>query len=255
MPTGSRPIRLSCEIHAFIHRSPEFVTVEDGFEVHYGGATLTIPDQSPGTIAKCLDRLRKFLDYYAFFAEVPLEMANPPDVYDGKQFKSVHERVYYEIEGRKHRRALASTLSLYKNSIPRHLAIALAFYRRALVARFNGEDDDALIDLVTSLESMFSLDPDELKYRLSLRVSYFLAGRNSERRKQYSDTVMAMYKLRSKIVHGSVMPHNLDFRELGNFTQLVREAIAKLILQRLSKKELIHRIDLGIQKGSQPDVR
>lgn len=253
MSVRSGSATLICEIFGMSSPDGDKFVVEEGFEVHEGGANFTIPDKSPRTTGNCLNRLSRFLDYYAFLTQVPVEVVNPA-LWDGKEIHDMHEVVYRPVERRKQRRALAEALSLYRGSVPNYLRIALAFYRKALIAQLNGEDDEALIDLVTSLESIFSLDPNELRYRLSLRASYFLGGRNPEKRKRYFDTIWAIYNLRNKLVHGSVMPHDLDFRDLENFSRLVREAIGKLLLGGQKKKELVRRVDFGILKGSQPDL-
>lgn len=76
---------------------------------------------------------------------------------------------------------------------------------RVALTRFNSAHDrqspeDKFIDLWIGLEALFS-PRDEVRYRLALRIAYFLTDAASEREQIYS-TVLDLYNLRSDVVHG-----------------------------------------------------
>lgn len=78
---------------------------------------------------------------------------------------------------------------------------------RIALSRLNYRDDgsfaeDRFIDLWIALEALFSpLDAREVTYRLALRIAYFIGGDSQERERIYK-SVVKLYALRSKVVHG-----------------------------------------------------
>lgn len=90
---------------------------------------------------------------------------------------------------------------LYKRSAPEkytRVANALRLYTNALRTR---SPDFSLLGFVGSLESLFSVAPQELSFRLSLLIARFLGNSPAEQR-QLFDRVRELYKTRSKLAHG-----------------------------------------------------
>jgi len=126
------------------------------------------------------------------------------------------------------------------------------------------EPGERLVDLVIALESLLLHDtgkPEdrgELGFRLALRGAYFLADGSEQRRKLY-EQLREAYRLRSKIVHGS-MPTDISILSetidlVPRVENYVREATKRLLLlatQPDAPKELVRWNDLVV--GFPPTV-
>jgi len=112
-----------------------------------------------------------------------------------------------------------------------------------------------------ALESIFLQSDGELRYRLSLRIPYFLCDTYYDR-KSIQVFIKEAYDLRSKIVHGGAFPsipsiikvNKIEYKPIDfvfELEDIVRRSIVKLCLDFYgSKNKLIEYIDnrvLGAQ--------
>ena len=85
----------------------------------------------------------------------------------------------------------------------------LTFLKRSIErfskARDKDIEDDMLVDYITSLESLYSSNEQNLSYRFSLRVALLL-GKTVKEKKLIQEFILQIYNLRSKIVHGDPLP-------------------------------------------------
>jgi len=123
----------------------------------------------------------------------------------------------------------------------RFLRNAIDYYHRALS---DVTLEEALIDLFISLESMLSLDPQELRLWLSLRTSLLLGITEKEKRKIF-DLVYALYKERSRIVHSGEFK-DVNWEVVSKLRKCVRKAIIVLIYVPLSKEKIIKLINKSL---------
>jgi hypothetical protein len=133
---------------------------------------------------------------------------------------------------------------------PSYLGNAITYYCRSTQADTNEEE---LVDLVTSLESLFTVDVQELCYRLSLRASYFLSPQDKVGRKRVFDLVYYAYKLRSKILHNGKPLNPEDYSVVSDVEHVVRDLIFALITLRHvfeDKDGLVNSIDSKILEGN-----
>ena len=96
------------------------------------------------------------------------------------------------------------------------------------VGRFGTED--RILDTAIALETMYSLDPPEITYKLKTRAGYLL-GTNGEERIAISRKVKDFYDARSALVHGSRSRRRRIDREkaLSDGRQLARETLQALL--------------------------
>ena len=120
----------------------------------------------------------------------------------------------------------------------RFLRNAIDYYHRALS---DVTLEEALIDLFISLESMLSLDPQELRLWLSLRTSLLLGKTEKEKRK-ILDLVYGLYKERSRIVHFGEFK-DVNWEDISKLRKYVRKAIICLIYVSISKPKIIELIN------------
>ncbi len=78
------------------------------------------------------------------------------------------------------------------------VANALRLYGEAIRVR---NSDLALLGCVGAIESLFSIAPQELSFRLSLLLAKFL-GDDTDSQREYFRRAKALYTVRSKIAHG-----------------------------------------------------
>jgi len=135
-------------------------------------------------------------------------------------------------------------------------------FLKMTIERFNfayekRSQEDKLIDYMISFESLFMKETQELRHRLSVRVSCFLKGKYSERKDLFSD-FKKIYDIRSAIVHGESINHKylkkLKVESLSELVskveELLRESIKKfidLIDQDVNynHKEFLDKLDLN----------
>lgn len=119
----------------------------------------------------------------------------------------------------------------------------------------NENDLDRIVDFITCLESLYSSNEQELSFRFAMRTAIAL-GQTSYQKIVIQEFILQIYNLRSKIVHGDVIPPiEIDGKEivldtcLKNLEKISRNSI-KLFLQLIddyeSKEKLHKSIDNSI---------
>jgi hypothetical protein len=118
--------------------------------------------------------------------------------------------------------------------------------------------EDALVDLVIALESLFlEEETSELGYRMAMRVAGLLHDRGAERQTTF-ELIHKAYQTRNRIVHGGVPPLKINVHgesiEFEKFISLVedhvRQSIQKLLGMKLSRKERVKELERRILLGS-----
>ena len=140
---------------------------------------------------------------------------------------------------------------IFKDDSMRYLRNAIIYFNRSLEDFNKSIFDEALIDLMISLESLFGVG-QELQYRISLRASTFLSG-ESPQKSEVFNTIKNLYDKRSKVVHGSDKVR-LDLNELFKLREYVRDTILFLLDIEISKSELTSLLDkviLGDDKAKE----
>lgn len=100
--------------------------------------------------------------------------------------------------------------------------------------------DLALLGFVGAIESLFSIAPQELSFRLSLLLSKFLGDdRNGQR--SYFERARDLYVVRSKIAHGDKINKNEETAAIQITEHWTPEAeeLARLSLRRIIENKLI----------------
>ena len=200
----------------------------------------------------CLHKLKNILQIYGLvtdsYVEVPsgwLEAKISPENPFGKIIRSISissERIYDDRTRNKNIPLIEKTMNKY-NSTKRvfsdkkqtFLKNATDYYNRALTKDYRLEEK--LIDLMISLESLFSKDVAELTYRLSLRVTFFLGVDNEETQPVFFNKIKELYKTRSQIIHGTENV-KLDFNEIVWLQKIVGESIKRFIHIEIPKEML-----------------
>jgi hypothetical protein len=114
------------------------------------------------------------------------------------------------------------------------VANALRLHEAALLTR---NCDLALLGFVGSLESLFSIAPQELSFRLSLVIGNFLGSTGSQQR-EFCKRAHDLYSIRSKIAHGDKVADSEEaaaIRIVETWTPEAEE-LARLSLKRVFQK-------------------
>lgn len=108
--------------------------------------------------------------------------------------------------------------------------------------------DDAVIDFSIGLEALLSPGEQELSYRIPMRAAYVMAWEGGEIGKTFKD-LRALYKVRSKIVHGDKVSQPRLQDSFRNGQRVLRH-ISWWFLNRLDipKRTILERIDDRIEK-------
>jgi len=135
---------------------------------------------------------------------------------------------------------------IFEEASKRYLRNAIVYYYRALRDLEHFALEEALIDLIISLEYLLSRDNTELSYRLSLRSSSILSIERREERRKIFDEVHDLYNKRSKIVHGIEKKVDLSYEELTSFGRHVKSIILTLLNFNMPKKQVICLLDQSL---------
>tara|TARA_Y100000590_G_scaffold468073_1_gene649254 strand:+ start:2832 stop:4208 length:1377 start_codon:yes stop_codon:yes gene_type:complete len=118
---------------------------------------------------------------------------------------------------------------------------------------------DMLVDYITSLESLYSSNEQNLSYRMSLRVALLL-GKTAKEKKLIQEFILQIYNLRSKIVHGEPLPpveideKEIPIEECTKKLEIITRNSIKIFLELINKfpeKDEIHKeIDNSIFDAS-----
>lgn len=100
--------------------------------------------------------------------------------------------------------------------------------------------DLALLGFVGAIESLFSIAPQELSFRLSLLLARFLGDTVDEQR-AYFDRARDLYVVRSKIAHGDKINKSEEAAAIQITEHWTPEAeeLARLALRRIVERKLI----------------
>lgn len=135
-----------------------------------------------------------------------------------------------------------SLKTIFQNKNKAFLKNAMDYYHRSL-GDFRLEEK--LIDLMISLESLFSREAQELRLRISLRASSLLSvGQESERSNIFRK-IYQLYDKRSKVVHGTQVV-DLDIFEISILQKYLREAIQRFIHIKMPKEDILKLIDESV---------
>ena len=131
------------------------------------------------------------------------------------------------------------------------------------IKRFNDghehrEREDALIDIFIGLEALYTIEVDELRFKLALRAATFLEASIPEhmgKKKEIFDAIYEGYKLRSNVVHGKkVSGAKLwEYRFVGRYLADSIRQFAHLS-QRYPNKYILNTIDECIKSNSKENL-
>lgn len=119
---------------------------------------------------------------------------------------------------------------------------AIDYYYRSLN---DDKLEERIIDLMISLESLFSNERDELGLRYSLRTTFLLGVGQEAERPNIFRKVQTLYGKRSKVVHGTE-DVDLEYKDISTLQGYVREAIKRLIHIEMSKQTFLRLLDESV---------
>lgn len=106
------------------------------------------------------------------------------------------------------------------------IGIALGRFHSA----YHGPIEDRLIDQMIAFESLYLGGPQELTYKLALRVA-FLLGKTEDKRDVIFSDMKKAYNYRSRIVHGDTKVSREELREIVSKTEeYLRQSIRRFLL-------------------------
>lgn len=116
---------------------------------------------------------------------------------------------------------LQKVFNFIKNEEENRFLVAV---RRLSLGMEREKLEDKIIDYMIGLEALYLPDVnDELKFRLSLRISFLLFPK--EEREDVFSFVKEMYDQRSKIVHGTKSKNILYHEKINRLEELLRKSI------------------------------
>lgn len=157
--------------------------------------------------------------------------------------------VYDHEERKKNIPNIEETLSKYNAVKNIFSGTEKAFLRNAVdyFVRSIGDKrlEEKLLDLMISLESLFSNEKDELGLRYSLRASYLLSANQEVERPDIFRNIHSLYNKRSAVVHGTENVE-LQYKDVASLQEYVREAIKRLIYIDLPKQKILQLLDESV---------
>lgn len=105
--------------------------------------------------------------------------------------------------------------------------------------------EERLIDLMIAMESLFSKELQELGLRISLRAAFLLSIGRESKRPNIFRLMRALYKKRSKVVHG-VERVDLSYFEISMLESYVQESIKRLIHIEQEKENFLELLDQSV---------
>jgi len=109
---------------------------------------------------------------------------------------------------------------------------------RRFHSAYHGPIEDRIIDQMIAFESLYLGDPQELTYKLALRVAFLLGKRKDKRYAIFRDVKKA-YRYRSRIVHGDNPPSRDELRAIVPKTEdYLRQSIQRFLLLLSEGKSL-----------------
>ena len=144
---------------------------------------------------------------------------------------------------------IEKTITKYEAVKPIFQGKAKGFLRNAIDYYYRSLKDDKLeekiIDLMISLESLFSNAKDELGLRYSLRTTFLLGVGQEAERPNIFRKVHALYGKRSEVVHGTE-DVDLEYKDISDLQKYVSEAIKRLIHIEMPKQEFLTLLDESV---------
>jgi hypothetical protein len=157
--------------------------------------------------------------------------------------------VFDEERRRREIPLIEKTITKYEVVKPIFQGKAKGFLRNAIDYYYRSLKDDKLeekiIDLMISLESLFSNERDELGLRYSLRTTFLLGVGQEAERPNIFRKVQTLYGKRSKVVHGTE-DVDLEYKDISTLQEYVREAIKRLIHIEMSKQKFLTLLDESV---------
>jgi len=129
--------------------------------------------------------------------------------------------------------------TIFEDPRKSYLRNAIDYFHRALSG---SRLEEQLIDLMISLESLFSREYQELRLRYSLRTSFLLGVGQEGEKSNIFRTIYNLYDKRSKVVHGTEAV-DLNIKEIWAFQKYLKEAIKRFIHIEMPKEDLLKLLD------------
>ena len=133
-------------------------------------------------------------------------------------------------------------VNVFQRKRMKFLKNAMYYYSRSLQ---DNRPEEKIIDLMISLESLFSKEAQELRLRISQRTSFFLSVDQGNRLPEIFRDVYSLYDKRSRVVHG-IEDVKIDNAEITKLAGYVRASIKRFIHIGMSKEKLLDLIDGAI---------
>ncbi|MCE9653249.1 MAG: hypothetical protein K8Q89_09410 [Nitrosarchaeum sp.] len=130
-----------------------------------------------------------------------------------------------------------------KNREP--ISVALIVYHKA---RSSDEIFTQFLDLVTVLETLFTENDGETKYKLALRTCIFYEN-DTLKRKELFEKLRTVYRDRSDLIHGnkiSLNPHSVYHKHYEFLLPIVFQILIKyikILSNDVAKKDIVKMID------------
>lgn len=135
-----------------------------------------------------------------------------------------------------------SIKNIFENRNKLYLINAIDYYNRSLA---DERIEEEFIDLMISLESLFSRENDELALRYSLRIAFLVGCEDEKYRAEIFKLTKKLYTKRSKIVHGTG-EKELEYTDISKFRKMINTAIKIMVNINLRKQDLLDLIDEAI---------
>lgn len=157
--------------------------------------------------------------------------------------------VFNEEQRKRNIPVIEKTIRKYEEVKPIFQGKAKGFLRNAIDYYYRSLKDhkleERIIDLMISLESLFSKETDELGLRYSLRTTFLLGIGQEAEKPNIFRKVQNLYRKRSKVVHGTE-DVDLEYNDISTFQEYVRQAIKRLIHIEMSKEEFLTLLDESV---------
>ncbi len=93
----------------------------------------------------------------------------------------------------------------------------------------SGSFERKVVELFTSLESLFTTGKEEVTFRLATIMAWFLENKDANKRLELYKKIKSGYKIRSKIVHGQALVENQDLPIVQELHSYTRDILLKIL--------------------------
>jgi len=111
--------------------------------------------------------------------------------------------------------------------------------------------EECVVDFVTSLESLYSSQEQELSYKFALRIALLL-GNSTKNKINLQDFMLKIYNMRSKIVHGDIVPDQID---VGNEKKILTKDDCIRILEDVTRNSINIFLSLIEEYNTKEDIQ